>query len=312
MHLPATLRRQSRFEPSGLLWWPAWQRYIVVSDDTGLADSDNEHQPWVFSMNAQGQVDADPIAIVGVEEVTDLESISAFGPNTVLLLASQSKSKKGKRKPPRCQLILAGVGPRQLRSRGAVDFSQLLLDAAQGPGGSGWLQGLGLRWSPAKLLPSRRDFALDIEGMLWWQGQLLLGLKSPQDAQGQALLWTIKAPQELMASGQLRREQIRIFARLSLRVTTSKGPQPGGIADLIALTDQELLVAVTAPSDPQRQDGALWQWRPGNPPQMLRTFTGLKAEGLSLGPKSRDLMVVFDRGAQIPLWTLIPHPTPLP
>ncbi|MBI5608048.1 MAG: HlyD family efflux transporter periplasmic adaptor subunit, partial [Deltaproteobacteria bacterium] len=53
LDVPEPLRQLSRLEPSGLLWLPERQKYLVVSDDTGHPDR-HDHAPWLFELDASG------------------------------------------------------------------------------------------------------------------------------------------------------------------------------------------------------------------------------------------------------------------
>src|SRR2546423_864137 len=56
-------------EPSAVIWSAQLQRYLVVSDDTGLRERGTYHAPWLFTMNAKGELDAEPLRIEGIESL---------------------------------------------------------------------------------------------------------------------------------------------------------------------------------------------------------------------------------------------------
>ena len=59
-----------------------------------------------------------------------------------------------------------------------------------------------------------------------------------------------------------------------------------------------------APADAKEQDGAIYVGRPAAGEialRRIRTFPGLKPEGLARGPKD-SIVVVFDRGNKPPMW----------
>jgi len=90
--------------------------------------------------------------------------------------------------------------------------------------------------------------------------------------------------------------------------------QKTGIADLLELPDGSLLVAATAAGpEPNSQDGALWHVTGRDrlaTPTRLRSFPGLKPEGIALRHDGAALLVVFDTGVAPGLWMELPWPAP--
>ena len=297
MSVPAPLKSVSRFEPSGLIWVPRLARYVVVSDDTGHKGR-NKHVPWLFLMSMKGRVDPKPLALNGVEKVNDLESIAQGADSALYVLSSQSYSKKGKRKGSR--QLFARLEPWGLSYRryGSVRLAELL-DAA----GSETLSRLGIS--------DTRE--LDIEGMTAYAGGLLLGLKSPLSADGKAIIWQMKHPARLVASGRLSEAGLGMWGKVKLSVKADGRQVPGGISELLALPDGSLVVASTASNiNPTSQDGTLWRVsRTEEGPlnqRLVRTFPGQKPEGLALSPRAGRLTIAFDAGPSIPSWVEIPWP----
>ena len=75
-----------------------------------------------------------------------------------------------------------------------------------------------------------------------------------------------------------------------------------------------LMAATAAVGDPETESSGLW-WSGAPAPGQLNAdrvhaFDGLKAEGLALSPTPGRLIVAFDTGAQVPLWTELSWPTP--
>jgi multidrug resistance efflux pump len=298
--LPPALMARSRFEPSALLWSPQLDRFVVVSDDTGLADT-SEHMPWLFTMDVRGQVDGNPLIIAGIDKLSDLESIAPAPDGGLYVLASQSRSRKGKRPPARQRLVHVALSPGGARASAMVALAGLL-DSA----GRDTLAGLGL--------PGTAD--LDIEGMTATAaGGLLLGLKGPLGPRDEAQIWHLGRPDALLATGELAAGQLALWGRVPLTVQGDGANMPGGIADLLELPDGSLLIAATAAgsTDPTRQDGALYHVadRAGlAQPRLVRSFPGRKPEGLARSGSGNAIVIVFDAGADAPLWMEQPWPAP--
>jgi len=292
--VPSELYARSRFEPSGLVWVPSLDRYIVVSDDTGLPKSD-DHAPWLFTMSAAGVVDKQPLVVAGLGEVSDLESITVDAAGGLWLMASQSESKKGKRPEARRRLahvVIAKTG--ELRADHVIDFL-MLLEAAP-PQTRAALGVLDTQ-------------SLDIEGMAYSNGALYLGLKAPTDTDGRAMIWKVAAPDKLLV-GDLAGAQLSVWARVKLSVQADGRGTAGGIADMAFFDADTLVIAVTASGvNPQTQAGAIYTIKATGgdvTARHVRTFADGKPEGVAITPGGKALAVTFDRGKDAPQWVVIP------
>jgi multidrug resistance efflux pump len=292
--VPPVLARTTRFEASGLAPEPGRQSYLLVSDDTGL---DSDRLPILFRMNERGEVDPAPVPIDGVDELTDLESIAVGSGSTLYVLASQSFSRNGKRPHARTAFLALELDGTRLRVRAEVHLAELL-DRA----GEQALGALGLGGSTQQL---------DIEGLAAHEGTLYLGLKSPLDEQGRALIWAVTAPAALFEGKSLESAGLRVFARVPLALGDSTRAVAGGISELLVLPDGSAVLAAT-PSTGDDALGAVFRLAklaPGEAPvpELLRRFPDRKPEGLALSFTSPDrLLVVFDNGAATPEMTEVP------
>lgn len=294
LRVPSELLARSRFEPSGLAWVAALDRYVVVSDDTGTK-TENEHAPWLFTMTADGAVDAPPLVVGGIAELDDLESIAVDPDGALWLLASQSVSQKGKRPAARRQLVHVTFGKSGgLVADQIVDLVELL-DAAPAP--------------VRAALGVVETRTLDIEGMAIYDGALYFGLKAPVDGDGQALIWKVGAPGKLLA-GDLAGAQLALWSKVKLTVEADGRTVPAGIADMLFWDADTLVLGVTASGiDAGSQSGAVYVAAPGGgalDPRIVRTFGGFKPEGLARAPNGEALAVVFDRGAEPAMWVRVP------
>jgi hypothetical protein len=283
----------SRFEPSGIVWVEALDRYLAVSDDTGR-EEDGDNAPWLFAITRDGVVEPQPIPIRGVDAVNDLEAITAAPDGTIYVIASQSQNREGKRRPARTVFIQARLDRGALASAGHVFFHELLARSSRGD--PGLLASLGLAAHPRDGGP-----LLDIEGLTWHDGTLLIGLKAPLDQSGRAQIWRLGNPERLFG-GSLRDAQLSLWGKVSLPV----GGRPAGISELLSLGGNSLLVASANDAG-----GALFRVKASA--QELRAepfapFPGLKPEGLCRSAGSDLVAVVFDRQQNTPLWTHLEVP----
>lgn len=290
IEVPESLLEITRVEPSGLVWSRSLQQYIVVSDDTGT-ETNNPRAPLLLSMTKDGNLETSKtITIKGVKEVDDLESITSDSAGDYYLLASQSKSSKGKRRNSRTLFLQLDS---TLQAKGQVHLFKLLetLDEAT-------RISLGIQ--------SLDD--LDIEGMTWNNGSIFFGLKSPLE-QNQATIWRLDSPKEVFSSGELRDGQLVRFAQFELPLGSGPTKTYGGIAELVFLPDGSLLLAANPIEDDSEAPGVLFiAAEPGRSPkvEIMREFPNRRPEGIALSPKGGYVMIVFDQGSKNPEWLEVP------
>lgn len=306
MQLPRRLTERSRIEPSGAVWDESFQRYLVASDDTGLVDH-HEHVPWLFSVSREGAFDVEPLPIVGINKVRDLEALSWDRSGRLLALSSSSMSKSGKRKASRCGLLALRVASEEAHVVGQVNLFGALSNLSTAE-----LAALGLGHEGDDESVRSALSEIDFEGMTSYEAGLLVGLKSPVDSSGRALIWHIRSPDVLFEQGDLRRAGIEVWARVSLSAPRDGTRVVGGISDLLGLSDGRIVVAST-PSTGDGEDGgvvSVLSRAPGGATVVreLHEFAGLKPEGLASSARSSQISVFFDRGDDPPTWTEIPWP----
>ena len=281
--VPAALTARTRFEPSGLVWVAALDRYVIVSDDTGFEDRD-EHAPWLFTMTARGVVDPAPLVIQGVDKLSDLEGITLAADGSLWVLASSSTSKKGKRPAARERLVRIELRAGKAYATGVVELASLLDRASADVRAA-----LGV--------PDTRE--LDLEAITAKDGALYLGLKAPAEG-AQARIWKVAAPDKLLA-GELG--SVSVFAKLSLVVEADGRSVPAGICDMV-FAGTTLLVGATASGiEPTTQHGALYAVSLATlAATRVRVFDGLKPEGLAISADPTKIAIAFDRGSETPRW----------
>ncbi len=303
MRVPAQLSQKTRFEPSGVLCQKELGRCWVVSDDTGL-ESANERAPWLFSMSPEGVVNPEPVVIQGLKEVNDLESIAALDSGNesfLYVLASQGHSKNKKRPPSRTAFLRLRVKDGMPHLDTELHLSELL-DKQGAPAN----EKLGLSQGTADL---------DIEGMSAYGGALYLGVKSPLDSEGRALIWKISDPDALFKEKSLEKAGLSLWARVRLEAEVDGKAVPGGISELLFWPDGSLALSSTASRDEGKSEsGRLWYVASPRggvlEPRAIRLFPGRKPEGLSRVPDPSKMLVIFDEGEKTPSLVEVAWPPP--
>ncbi|HEX3695725.1 MAG TPA: hypothetical protein VH374_10075 [Polyangia bacterium] len=291
--VPARLaRRSATLEPSGIVWAAKLDRYLVVSDDTGPAK--HHHEPWVLAMSRDGVFDAEPVPLLGLDELNDAESICA-GPNGLFfLVTSHSLNRRGLDKNARDMLLLLGLEGRGLSVLGRLD-----LKTARASDGSGSL--LSRAGLPA-------DGRLDIEAITYRDGALLVGLKSPLSAHDGAVVLAFANPVAALRAGRL--PPGAITRRWEIALHGAAGGVPEGIADLTTLPDGRIAVLANSPKGrASDHGGSLYWFHPDTGGvTFVRQWVGFHPEGITLAADGKGLVIVFDANTEPPRWTRWPLP----
>lgn len=283
-------------ELSGLAWAAPLDGYLAVSDDTGLKANKTYHAPFVLLLSRAGALDAQPVPLKGVASLDDAESITRGPGDTFFLTTSHSHDREGRVRPARRQLLWLSLDGRALAVKAALDLTAVA-DA----------QGRSLA-----RLAAGRDGDLDVEALAFRDGDLLVGLKSPLDDAGAATIVRLAGVEQSFAAGRVAPESVSAWARLHLDVEGPDGAKaPEGVTDLLFLPDGTLVLTANAPKSGRPDGGgAVWAVKapPSGAPELVRRFKGLKPEGVALAPDGRSLVVVFDRGQEVPQWARLALP----
>jgi multidrug resistance efflux pump len=292
--LPSGILSQTRFEPSGIVWNDALQRYLVVSDDTGL-NANQSRRPWIFSMGKNGMVDSEPVAIEGVENIHALEGIASSPDGRIFLIASQFRDRKEIHRIERTLLVSAHLQGRKLIADSSVCFNDLLMDAQRRD--PSFFPSLGIESPLKKSAPK-----IEIEGLAWHNGALYLGIKKPLDASDRALVWKLSNPDLMFQRQSLSGAALYLWKKIPIQLAGS----PVGISEIFFLSDNALVLAGT-----NSKGGALfYAVETASRECALKTIAewpGLKPEGLCLGPDG-NLAIVYDQGENKLQWAHLEMP----
>jgi len=291
--VPESLKKLTRFEPSGLLWIEDLRSYLVVSDDTGFKDRD-EHAPWLFLMDEKGRMEPQPIVLQGVGALNDLESATMDETGLIYLLSSQNPSKKGKRNLSRQLLLEVRREGRTFTVTRTAPFYSILTASLK----TAELEALGLK----EFLPNG-ELTLNVEGLAWRNGSLYFGLKEPAGPEG-ALIWQLKEPGKFLETQSLAPGQFSLFAQVDL------GANKGHRATISDMTvDRQgrliLLSAIAGVPESEQLGGVhvVDQFRKGVlKSRGIASFPGYKPEGVAFA-RNGVCRIVFDRDDAPSLFT---------
>jgi hypothetical protein len=282
-------------ELSGVVWSPSLQRYLVVTDDSGLRDQGTNHGPMLLALSQDGVLDKAPIPIRGVKKINDPESICAGPDGTFFVATSHSPNREGRTSRWRRQLLQLKPDKGAMRVVASLDLTDIK--------GRGSLLGL------AGLPPDGR---MDIEAIGYHDDALFVGFKSPLNQRGEAVIIRVTNPSAALRAGQLDARTVERFLAVPLCVDEKGERVCQGISDMTFLNDGSLVLTANAPKGgPTDHGGALWYLpKPvaKSAPVMLRRFPKLKPEGVTLAANGRALVLVFDCGTEIPKWIEVPLP----
>jgi len=280
-------------ELSGIVWSAPRKRYLLVTDDSGLAEADTRHEPILLAIDEEGRFDKAPVPIRGAKKLNDPESICAGPAGSYFLVTSHSPNRKGKTSAARRRLLQLVEGKGGMKVAARLDLTKI-------KGGS-----------LLKLAGLPSDGRLDIEAIAYRDGALFVGFKSPLTDKHEAVIVRLPNAVEILRRGKLRANAIERFVTVPLCVVGAGGDKVcQGISDMSFLPDGSLVVSANAPKGGPKDDGgALWHLPSlvgKTAPVLLHRFAGLKPEGVTPTPDGHALKVVFDCDQKTPKWTEVP------
>lgn len=284
MRMPPQLARRLAFEPSGVIYLEDIKKFLVVSDDT-----DKQNSPFLFLVDREGQIEDQSLRVPGVDEVSDLESISQSG-EYVYLMTSQGLSKKGKDKTERNQFIRVKRRGLELEGTQNLEFKPLLLKAVMAS-------------ADAKLKAVFRQTAdIEIESHFVDGNDLYIGFKAPVDTEGRSLVLVVSDVNSIFQARKISPLQISKVKWIDFAV---QGEAPYRLSDLIRIKGRMYATTVNSSED----GGAVWRLQESDGvlvAEQLKAFTNLKPEGIAFDPEDSTLFVTFDLKQETAKFARIP------
>lgn len=200
-----------------------------------IAGDENPDSLWVIDDESQS---TERWEVRGAEW-NDLEDLSAVDDHQFFAMTSHSRTKKGKLKPKREQLLLISRGATYFEAEQSWSLREEILSA---------LEGLVDIETAEEASPD--EGGLNVEGLAYHRGQLFLGLRSPLTDRGEALMLRIENAQALL-SGE---EPV-----IAEAITLPLGKR--GIRGLASSGTDLLVVAGSSGDDDE--SFSLYRWAPG-------------------------------------------------
>ena len=291
--IPDHMRKRSRIEPSGIAWCSGINKYLVVSDDTGIQNTISEHAPILFALDDTGRVADEPIRLTGIREVNDLEAVAYAGDNIFYLVSSQNISKKGKRPHSRELILRLDASGGEYHVTGQIRFLSTLLQSYSKRD----LMNLGLVEYDTDGKP-----VINIEGAACRDGALFLGLKEPVSPRG-AIIWKLENIDALFKNQRLLKDQLSLYGYVQL------GESRSGISDLAFDANGVLWALSTIPdAGGNEQQGGLHRINRFADARLeavqLYEFPGRKPEGLCQR-NDETFIIIFDNDDATPAYSIV-------
>jgi hypothetical protein len=228
-------------------------------------------------MDQDGRI-TDEVVMEGLDRVNDLEAVAEDDKGRLYLACSQAPSRHGKLKRSRRLLSRVTRQGKRFSLDGAVDLHTLLGSAAKDGADAPW----------ARFIREAKE--VDIEGLAFLDGALLLGYKAPLWHKS-SLILRLDQLDALFASKQIPTAAVSVFKKLKLQ---AEGRPRERLSGLLRAGDR-LFITSTAKGG----GGSLWRVAlSGEQPELMRSFSQMRPEGVSPSAAPNTLMVVFDQGGK--------------
>ena len=276
--IPEKIKKSIEFETTDLneieaseaIYLSDIDKYLILSDDT------YEKKPELNLCSSKGKVEK--VLISGLNKINDMESATVTDNGDIFIASSQSFSKKGKLKEDRKLLIKVKRSGKNFSLLKKISLYDTLVGYSKNNSGecAGFLKN------------SIENKTLDIEAMFFKDGALYLGVKTPL-LEDQSVILKISGIDKVMTEGKAENKSISIWKKITLKDSSGKKQISG-----IVLSDNDLFITGTT-----KNSGGLWKLNiDSETPTLIKSFSDLRPEGVSLTPKKDELLLVFDQGSQ--------------
>jgi len=210
-----------------------------LGDTLVIAGDENPNSFWVI----EGESKTAKTMKVKNGEWDDMEDLSAVDDHRFFAMTSHSRTKKGKLKEERGQLMLISKEKKYFQVEQSWSLRERILSALENSVGDA----IDLETTEAA---SPDEGGLNVEGLSYHEGHLYLGLRSPLTDKGEALVLTINNADALLTGEDPKFGDVIKLAlgKNGIRGMTSRGKD---------------LVVIAGASDDSDSTFGLYEWTPG-------------------------------------------------
>lgn len=280
LDVPKSIRKDINIEPSGLTYVEDLDQFVLISDDT------DKNHPDLFLMDRSGSISENVMKIEGLKKIKDMEAIAQDERGMFYVVSSQSQDKSGEVGKDRRRLVSFKYVGGEFVEEKKVDLLEVLNNSAILYPSQSWVKTL----RKENLIQSEWKISLDVEGLVVKEDIAYLGLRRTFSEKGELIVLEIKDLTKLLNEDVLERDQVRI----SHKITIPSDIEGQGISDLMVLDDS--LYVLTADNHGVEQ-GSLLKVNMNlsqSQAELLAKFSSHRPEGISLNPKTREAIIVFD------------------
>ncbi len=264
---------KKEFEASGIIYLSDLKKYLVISD----AGKKGKHINASF-VNINGEVSYDT-EISYLNEMKDVESITLDNKGNIYFLSSLSKGKRSK------DLLILRREGLSFKLLNKVSMHSLLKSSI-------------LESRDQTLISTfikKGKFKIDIEGMTYKEGSLLLGLRAPLTEQNEAIILKVENIEQAIKKEYLDHKNLSIWKKIKLENTN----RVLSISGLALCTNHIYITA--APESKKGRYGALYKInhdQNDNYIEKILNYNNDKPEGVFFNEDNNEMAVSFDHGAE--------------
>jgi multidrug resistance efflux pump len=267
-----------KIEASGVVYLRDLQQYLVISDETV------KKKPALFIHDLEGNFIRDAM-IEGLESINDMESITEGDDGKLYIAASQSVNKSGIRADNRKLFIRVRRQGDSFKVDGKIDLVDALLGAA-GRNKDEWA-----RFIRQAVI----DSTIDIEGMFFDNGSICLGFKQPL-LDNNAVVLKIRNVNDIFETQRIQSESISLWRKILL--PDSAHGVFSGVSDMLLKNNLLYILTCSEKDTKPLNCGAAWAYDTNTgTSKLLKTFPGLRPEGITYNNDSDEYFIAFDGGA---------------
>lgn len=257
------------FEPSGAVYLPDLDQFLVVIDDT-----DKKSRPLLYLISRDGQVRDEAFLVAGLSKISDLESVSADG-KYVYLLSSLGLTKSGKAKEERSLFVRVLRQGTKFTLDKSVDLRELLIPAIQNS-----------KLPELANLKISVEEELDVESHFIRDGKLYVGLKSPQSQPGTATILDLGSVDKILNAKKI--ENLQVWKTINFRAISNEDDM---LSEILVFKN-EIWFATTN----EDHHGRFWKFdEKTGKVELKKYFRKQRLEGLAYDVTNKTVFMVFDQ-----------------